>query len=239
GGLIEPELFGARGGVFIDARDGAFVEVSGGTLVLDEVSEMTFEAQSKLRLVLETSKVRPLGLTTEVPVDARVIATTSRPLQPLIDGGVFRRDLFYCLNIIPIEVPPLRDRPEDIPDLVRMFLARAGRQVTLTEPAMQWLSSQSWPGNVRQLATVIERTVALSDRETVNVEDLHVPEQAPVDDIVERGLFAAAERQVSLDQLERAYIRQVIGAVSGNMSEAARILRIDRRTLYRKIGGDT
>jgi two-component system response regulator HydG len=133
----------------------------------------------------------------------------------------------------------LRARPEDIPDLVRMFLARAERQVTIAEPAMQWLAKQSWPGNVRQLATVIERAIALSDRDTLVLEDLLGPDPTPVDDIVDRGLCVAAERQVSLDELERAYIRHVIAAVSGNMSEAARVLRIDRRTLYRKIAGDS
>jgi two-component system response regulator HydG len=218
-----------------DAHVGGFVAASGGTLILDEICELQPEAQAKLRAILEAGRVRPVGAGADQAVDARLISVTSRPLLPLLESGAFRRDLLYHINIIPIEVPPLRDRRDDIPELVRALVARWPRPVIVEDAAVEWIRAQPWPGNVRQLASALQRALALSKGDLVTVDDLRVTEPSQTDDAFERGLFVAAERHVSLDQLERAYILRVIDAVAGNMAEAARILRIDRRTLYRKV----
>ncbi len=243
--LVEAELFGVRKGASTDAResrDGLFVDAAGGTIFLDEIADLSLDAQAKLVGVLETSKVRPIGGAAELPVDARVIAATNRPIQPAINSGKFRLDLFYRLNVIPLEIPALRDRPEDIPDLVHALLSRASpsgaRPIGIAESALRWMMRQEWPGNVRQLANVIERAVAITEHDTVVLEDIDISEHPVVGDGVERGLGIAAERNLPLEAVERAYIKRVIGSVAGNISRAARILRIDRRTLYRKLAGD-
>src|SRR5262249_10177540 len=199
------ELFGVRRGAFTDAResrDGLFVEASGGTLFLDEIAEMSLDAQSKLLQVLETSRVRPVGATTETEVDVRLIAPTNRQTEDAVRAGRFRIDLFYGLNGTPLEIPPLRERRDDIPDLVHAFLERAVRgaptPVGISEDAIRWLVRQAWPGNVRQLANVIERAVALTDHDTLVLEDVAHVERAPPGDVLD-GLFGlAAERHISL-----------------------------------------
>ena len=244
-GLVETELFRARGGAFTAAReslDGVFAEASGGTIFLDEVAEMPLEAQAKLLQVLETSRVRAVGAPVETTIDARVIAATNYPIDEAVKTGKLRLDLSYRLNVIPLEIPPLRERREDIPDLTRAVLERISRGMQTTigiaEEAMRWLTWQEWPGNVRQLANVLERAVALTDNATLTLEDIAGPEHTPADSALDRTFDAAAARYVSLSEFEHAYIRQVIAAEDGNMSRAARILGIDRRTLYRKLAGD-
>ena len=243
-GLIESELFGVRRGAFTDAResrDGLFAEATGGTIFLDEIAEMTLDAQSKLLSVLETSRVRPVGSTSEIAVDARVIAATNQRIDEALAAHTFRVDLFYRLNVIPIEIPPLRDRREDIPDLVGMFLARSTRgaqgPIGISEDAMRWLVRYDWPGNVRELANVIERAVALTDHDTVVGEDFVDLQRGRATDVVHELLDKAAERQMSLAEVELGYIKRMVSRVGGNMSQAARILGIDRRTLYRKLAG--
>jgi DNA-binding NtrC family response regulator len=244
-GLIEAELFGVRRGAFTDARenrDGLFAEASGGTIFLDEIAEMPPPAQAKLLQVLETSRIRPVGATGEIEVDARVIAATNRPIEEAVNTGTFRSDLFYRLNVIPLEIPPLRARPEDIPELVHAILERAARgeptPIGITDDAMQWLMRQPWPGNVRQLANVLERAIALTDHPTLTLVDVADIDPRPVEGVLDETLDLVAARYVSLSEFEHAYIRQVIAAAEGNMARAARILRIDRRTLYRKLTGE-
>jgi len=241
GGLVEAELFGVRRGAYTDAResrDGLFVDASGGTIFLDEIAEMPLDVQSKLLGVLESSRVRPVG-GGDAAIDARVIAATNRALDDAVAANQFRLDLFFRLNVIRIEMPPLRDRPEDIAELVHALLARASHggvaPIGITDDAMRWLTRRDWPGNVRELANVVERAVALTDHDTIVLEDVHsVGEREPADPSVDL-LASAAERHLPLAEVERSYIRRVLDANDGNVSRAARILGIDRRTLYRKL----
>jgi DNA-binding NtrC family response regulator len=240
--LIEAELFGVRRGAYTDAResrDGLFAEASRGTLFLDEIADMPVEAQAKLLQVLEAARVRPLGGTTEIEIDARLIAATNRDLDEAIRTARFRSDLYFRINVVRIEIPPLRTRPEDIPDLVQTFLARASRRgpapIGISDEAMRWLCSHHWPGNVRELANCVERAIALTEHDTIVVDDVRDGSKAaPIDD--EMDLAGAAGRHIPLAHIEVAYIKQVIAAVGGNMAHAARVLGIDRRTLYRKLG---
>jgi DNA-binding NtrC family response regulator len=239
--LVESELFGVRKGAYTDARNdrpGLFIEATGGTLFLDEVAEMPVETQPKLLHILETGKVRPLGGSSETVVNVRVIAATNRPLEESLQDRRFRPDLYHRLNVIPLEIPPLRARPEDIVPLVDLFLQRAsvklGRSVMgITAEARRWLLSYAWPGNVRELANRIERAVALTDHDTLLLEDFSLtPRSLGNEDL----LAAVALRELPLAAVECAYVQQVLDLMHGNKARAARILGIDRKTLYRKLG---
>ena len=238
--LIESELFGVRRGAFTDAREdraGAFVAAAEGTLFLDEVGELSLEMQAKLLHTLESRRVRPLGSTSETPVRARVIAATNRPLENLLRDGQFRPDLYYRLNVIRIELPPLRQRREDIVPLVDLMLSQLDdRQsrplVGVSAAAMRRLMAYSWPGNVRELANLIERAVALCDHDTLLPDDLDFP-KGP--DAIETFLTGYSQAPVSLEDLERAYVRRVLESRGGNKADAARVLGINRRTLYRML----
>jgi DNA-binding NtrC family response regulator len=237
--LVESELFGVRRGAFTDAkedRDGAFVAAGGGTLFLDEVGEIPLEIQSKLLHVLENGRVRPLGSSSDVPIRARLIAATNRSLEALLAEGRFRQDLYYRLNVIRIEVPPLRERNEDIIPLGDLFLNRAcqrqGRSfIGVSAAAMRRLQSYPWPGNARELANVIERAVVLSDHDTLVPEDFDIPQNDGVGTLLAQG----ADGNVPLEEIERAYVRRVLEEHGGNKAGAARSLGINRRTLYRKL----
>ena len=200
---------------------------------------MPLDVQSKLLQVLESSRVRPVG-GGEVATDVRVIAATNRVIDDAVHAGQFRLDLFFRLNVIRIEMPPLRERAGDIPELVNAMLARAAHggagPIGITDDAMRWLVRHDWPGNVRELANVVERAVALTDHDTIVLEDVRdLPSRAPADPTSDL-LASAAERHLPLAEVERGYIRRVLDACDGNVSRAARILGIDRRTLYRKLG---
>ena len=238
--LVESELFGVRKGAFTDAREdrtGLFVAANGGTLFLDEVGELAPEAQAKLLTVLESGKVRPLGGTTEVAVKVRVIAATNRPLEMLLREGRFRPDLYYRLNVIRIEIPPLRERRADIVPLVDLFLHRTSTQlerpvIAISAAAMKRLVGYDWPGNVRELANMVERAVALAEHDTLLAEDFAFPE---VKEDIGKMLLEGNQRGLPLEEVERAYVRQVVEAHGGNKAAAARALSINRRTLYRKL----
>ena len=239
--LIESELFGVRKGAFTDAREdraGVFVAAGQGTLFLDEVGELPLDTQAKLLHVLEAGKVRPLGGTSEVAVKTRLVAATNRPLETLLREGRFRPDLYYRLNVIRIEVPPLRERREDIVPLVDLFLSRSNERhirslIGVSAAAMRRLVAYHWPGNVRELANVLERAMALTDHDTLVPEDLDFPKDG---DGPEALLSRSAASHLPLEALERAYVRRVMEAHRGNKAAAARALGIDRRTLYRKLG---
>jgi len=240
-GLIEAELFGVLRGAIRDAesRDGLLVEASGGTIFFDGVAELPLDVQSKLLQVLESARVRPVGGGGEAEIDARIIAATHRAIDDAVHAGQFRLDLFFRLNVIRIAMPPLRERAADIPELVNALLARASRDtagpIGITDEAMRYLVRHDWPGNVRELANVVERAVALTDHDTIVLEDVRdLPSRAPPDPAGDL-LASAAERQLPLAEVERGYIRRVLDACDGNVSRAARILGIDRRTLYRKL----
>ena len=240
--LLESELFGVCKGAFTDARAdraGLFVEADGGTLFLDELAETPLESQAKLLQVIESQRVRPVGGNKEIPVNVRLIAATNANLEEMLREGKFRPDLYYRLNIIRIDIPPLRSRPEDIETLVDACLQRAcrklGREVVgVSGEVMRWLLSHHWPGNVRELANVIERAVALTEHDTITMRDLALPTQ-PADGSADEGLQRALREKWTLDDLERHYIGQVLESTGGNKASAAALLGIDRRTLYRKL----
>jgi DNA-binding NtrC family response regulator len=243
--LVESELFGVRRGAFTDAREdreGLFVRANGGTLFLDEIGELPLDAQPKLLHAVESGRVRAVGSGSERTVDVRIVAATNRDLAAAVKERMFRSDLLFRLDVIRIEVPALRDRPEDVDGLVDALLdqlgARFGRAISgLTDDALAWLRTQRWPGNVRELANVLERAVALGEHDAVTLDDLAGASAAagPADGWA--TLDEAVASGCPLEEIELAYIRRVVAACGGNMSEAARRLGIDRRTLYRRVGG--
>jgi two-component system, NtrC family, response regulator HydG len=241
--LIESELFGYSRGAFTDARQnkpGLFQAARGGTLFLDEITEMPVTLQAKLLRVIEDKKVRPLGATEETPIDVRIVAATNTNLEKAIAEGRFRPDLFYRLATFTLSVPPLRERRDDIPVLVRHFLLRAsaeaGKAIPTVEPdAMEVLVSYRWPGNVRELQSAIQSGVILSREGKLTVSDLPsslTGMPAPPGSMLED----AVARKFSLERIEQQYARMILESVGGNKTEAASILKIDRKTLYRKLG---
>jgi DNA-binding NtrC family response regulator len=238
--LVESELFGVRKGAYTDAREhrpGLFVETEGGTLFLDEIAEMPLAIQPKLLQTLETGKVRPVGAGSEIATDVRIIAATNQPIEKALQNGLMRADLYYRLNVIRLDVPPLRERLPDMDRLVDHLLHNAQtklrRQIHgISAEAMRWIRAYSWPGNVRELANTLERAVALTEHDAILLEDLAQATQLPIDDNL---LNNAATQSMSLAELEITYIRRVLEMTQGNKVQAAKILGIDRGTLYRKL----
>ena len=239
--LIESELFGHKRGAFTDARSdkpGLFVEADGGTIFLDEIGELALPLQAKLLRVLQEHEVRPLGATKNQSVDVRVIAATNKNLEAMLADGSFREDLYYRLNVIHLDLPPLRSRPEDIVPLSEHVLAQLGakqtppRTMRLTPEAQHLMLAYHWPGNVRELMNVLERGVALCQGELISDEDLpsQVREKRPAD-----FLGAAVARRMTLAELEREFIERVLADEAGNKTRAAQRLGLDRKTLYRKL----
>jgi two-component system response regulator HydG len=240
--LFESELFGHVRGAFTDARTtrrGLFQEANGGTLFLDEVGEIPLSLQPKLLRVLEDGRVRPVGSNEEHPVDVRLICATNRDLEEAVEAGRFRDDLYFRINVVQVDVPPLRSRGRDILLLAQRFLERFARQqgkaVTgISRPVSEKLLAYRWPGNVRELRNCIERAVALTRFEEIAVEDL--PDKiraARSTELVVAG--NDPEELVPLEVIEERYIRHVLRAVDGHRTRAARILGLDRKTLYRKL----
>jgi DNA-binding NtrC family response regulator len=239
--LLESELFGHVKGSFTGAvRDkrGLFVVAEGGTFFLDEVSETSPAIQVKLLRVLQEREVVPVGGTKPVKVDVRVIAATNTDLDKLIHDNKFRADLYYRLNVIPITIPPLREREEDIPRLVDFFLGRyAGGAKTVSAEAMEILTAYHWPGNVRELENIIERAVILADGAEITADSLNVsifPERMrkKARSGGEGGLGVSG---ITLDELERRYLLQTLEETSWKKKQAAEILGINPSTLYRKL----
>jgi len=240
--LIESELFGYVRGAFTDARQsktGLFQAARGGTLFLDEIGEMPMLLQAKLLRVIEDKRVRPLGATDELPIDVRIVAATNGDLESIIAQGKFRSDLYYRLATFTLELPPLRERSQDIPLLAKHFVARAcaetSKPVPELEPhAMACLMRYQWPGNVRELQNAIHSAVILCRGSKLGVDDLPPKvgdgEKTPAD--IAKG---AQSRNLTLDEMEREYVRLVLASVAGNKTEAAAMLGIDRKTLYRKL----
>lgn len=239
--LLESELFGYIRGAFTDAkkdRRGLFQEADGGTLFLDEISEIPLNLQAKLLRVIEDKEVRPLGATRAERVDARILAATNQNLEELVRQGRFRHDLFYRLNVIGLQICPLRERTEDIPLLVehfiRKFAVNAKRKIAgITTEALNALLSYPWPGNVRELEHVIERSVLLGKEETITTNDL--PPHLLDEKNKQVLLDDAVSHRYTLRELEQAYTSKVLEETNGNKTEAAAILGIDRTTLYRKL----
>jgi DNA-binding NtrC family response regulator len=240
--LLESELFGYRRGAFTDAktdRKGLLQEAEGGTIFLDEIGEMSTVLQPKLLRALEERRLRPVGGSTEIEFDVRIIAATNRDLEEDVASGRFRSDLYYRLNVIQLQVPPLRTRGTDMLLLAQHFLAqfteRFGKQMSsLSDGAARRLLDYSWPGNVRELRNAMERAVALAQYDRVVVEDLPEKIQAQkAANILQTGDDPAD--LLPLAEVERRYILHVLKVVGGNRSIAARILGCDRKTLYRKL----
>jgi DNA-binding NtrC family response regulator len=239
--LIESELFGHKRGAFTDARAdriGLFAEADGGSIFLDEIGELALPLQAKLLRVLQEQELRPLGATKTQRIDVRVIAATNRNLDTMRADGSFREDLYFRLNVIQVDLPPLRARPEDIIPLAEHFLASVGakhdqpRRFSIAPDAQQLLLGYGWPGNVRELHNVLERGVALARGDEIRAEDLpgHVRERKPGD-----FLAAAVARRMTMADLEREYIERVLEDEGGNKTRAAQRLGLDRKTLYRKL----
>jgi two-component system response regulator HydG len=240
--LVESELFGHTKGAFTDARAtrrGLFEEASGGTLFLDEVGEIPLALQPKLLRAIEEGRVRPVGSNEERPVDVRLLCATNRDLEAAMEDGRFREDLYFRINVVQIDVPPLRSRGRDILLLAHRFLERFSEQqgkavAGISRAVAEKLLAYRWPGNVRELRNCIERAVALTRYEEISVEDL--PDKiraARSSDLVVAGNDPA--ELVPMEVIEERYIRHVLSAVGGHRTAAARILGLDRKTLYRKL----
>jgi DNA-binding NtrC family response regulator len=240
--LLESELFGHVKGAFTDARTdrkGLFQQASSGTIFLDEVADMPAAIQPKLLRALQDHRARPVGADDEVDFDVRVIAASNRDLEQLVAQGKFREDLYFRLNVVRIDVPPLRTRGNDVLLLAQRFLERCAAKWSkgvkgLSPGAADRLLAYSWPGNVRELANSIERAVAVTQFEQLTVEDL--PEKVRNYNPTRLPLVGdAPEDLVPLSEVEMRYIQRVLDSVGGNRTEAARILGLDRKTLYRKL----
>jgi DNA-binding NtrC family response regulator len=242
--LLEAELFGHVRGAFtgaIAARQGRFEQAHKGTLFLDEVGTMSSVLQMKLLRALQEREFERIGDNTTIKVDVRVIAATNSDLARMVAEGTFREDLYYRLNVIPVQLAPLRDRRDDIPLLVKHFLEKfaAGRQMQVTQGAMRALMAYHWPGNVRQLENTVERAVALSaGRKELDVADLPPEMQAapqqlapPMMDFPDDGLDMPAY----LFSIERDLIQRSLQRTGGNRNKAAELLRIKRTTLVEKL----
>ncbi len=233
--LLESELFGHEKGAFTGAaarRKGKFESAQGGTLFLDEIGDISPKLQLDLLRVLEDRKFFRVGGNEAVTVDVRIVAATNRDLPKAVADGSFREDLFYRLNVIPVHLPPLRERLEDMPLLVEHFLEQLGAEMNrhvdeVSSEAMATLMSHHWPGNVRELRNVLERAVVVASGRVIEASDLGM-RRAPGDPVEGGGL-------ASLDDVEKHHISHVLAETGGNISQAARTLGIDRATLYNKM----
>lgn len=237
--LLESELFGHEKGAFTGAikrRQGAFELANGGTLLLDEVSEMSLEIQAKFLRVIENQQFMRLGGETNVSVDVRIISATNKNLEQEVETGRFRRDLFYRLRVVIINLPPLRERKEDIPFLVDAFIkelsSKNGKNVTsIDREALNKLMSYDWPGNIRELKNCIESMIVISQSSKLGVDDL--PENIRNTTITD--IRSSTTSIMSIDDLEKEAIKKALISTNGNKTQAAEILGMGLRTLHRKI----
>lgn len=246
--LLESELFGYVRGAFTGAnkfKKGLFESADGGTLLLDEIGTVPMNVQLTLLRVLQEREIRPVGGTDSIPVDVRIIAATNEPLEAKVKSGQFREDLYYRLSVIPIELPPLRERSEDVSLLVNHFLnlfnEREKKSVSINRAALAALEKHKWPGNVRELENVILRAGALCEDETIRITDLpeSIQQLAPEAGATAGGEYArfrGASLRAFLRQKEREYIRFVLAQCGNDKEAAAKALGISLATFYRKYG---
>jgi transcriptional regulator with PAS, ATPase and Fis domain len=240
--LLESELFGHLKGAFTGAianKRGLFEEADGGSLFLDEIGELSPELQVKLLRALQEREIRRVGDTRTISIDVRLIAATNRDLAQAVKEGLFREDLYYRLNVIPIVLPALKDRAEDIPVLATHFLMKYAKEADppiegIAKEAMRLLLEYDWPGNVRELENVIERAIILGRGPQILPEDLpaHLRTHQALRPHQSKS---ASPHRPTLEELERDYIATILRETRWHQTHAAQILGIDRRTLYRKI----
>ena len=235
GSLMESELFGHMKGAFTGAianKVGLVRAADGGTLFLDEIGELTIELQAKLLRLLQEREVRPIGATRAAKVNVRILAATNRTLLEEVEQGRFRKDLYYRLNVIRIHIPPLRERPADIPLLARYFVdMHAVHRAVISDEVMMRFMEHRWPGNVRELENAIRRMVVLKSDPVLKLRDLPSNLKAPEQ-------HAGASRNggvVCLQEVERQHILEVVERTRGDIQEAADLLGIGKTTLYRKL----
>ncbi|MBK8012487.1 MAG: sigma-54-dependent Fis family transcriptional regulator [Deltaproteobacteria bacterium] len=245
--ILESELFGHERGAFTGAHErksGRVERADGGTLFLDEVGEMSPAVQAKLLRVLQEGEFERVGGTELVSVDFRLVAATNRDLMAAVREGLFREDLYYRLNVIGVHLPPLRDRPEDIPLLAEYFVKRYARKnakeiLAITDPARDALARYRWPGNVRELENVVERAVVLTRKTVIDLDDLPLPLRTTstdeLDGIRREGAKVIIPVGTKLEDAERALIRETLKETRGDKSLAAQLLGIAARTIYRRL----
>jgi two-component system, NtrC family, response regulator AtoC len=241
-GLLESELFGHVRGAFTGAhasKKGLFEEANGGTIFLDEIGDMGLALQSKLLRVLQDREIRPVGGNQSVRIDVRIVAATNKDLRREVAEGRFREDLYFRLAVIPIHLPPLRERPDDIPALAEAFLRKHDESGShrLAPEALERLLVHPLRGNARELENLIERAIALADDDEIGADALPIgfaPGDASAPLPLEATLRASAKRRMSLAEVEEHYIDEVLRSTGGNKVRAASILGIDRKTLYRR-----
>ncbi|GAB6061943.1 sigma-54-dependent transcriptional regulator [Deferrisoma palaeochoriense] len=236
--LLESELFGHKKGAFTGAirdKKGRFEEAAGGTIFLDEIGEMPLDLQPKILRALQEREITPVGSNEVIRVDARVLAATNRDLEAEVEEGRFREDLYYRIAVVPIHMPSLRERPEDIPLLVAHFLKKLapGRAIRITPEAMEALTRYSWKGNVRELENTIERLLVLTEGDTIRLQDLpeKIREPEPREGRGDGFSFHLPPEGVSLEDVERAVIEEALHRTGWNQTRAAKLLRIPRHIL--------
>ncbi len=240
-GLLESELFGYMKGAFTGAsssKEGLFEVANEGSILLDEIGEMPIALQAKLLRVIETGTFRRLGGTSDITVDVRIIAATNRDLKAEIEKGNFREDLFYRLNVIPVHIPPLRERREDIPLLIEHFLRKNNAErVRFSPEAMKMMINYEWKGNVRELENVIERIVLLLEREIILPEDLppEIRRYQPFIPALPELTHEGVDLDRILESLEKDYLKKALELTSGVKTEAARLLNISFRSFRHRL----
>lgn len=237
--LLEAELFGHERGAFTNAlarRIGRFEQAQGGTLFLDEVAELPMSLQAKLLRAVQERTVERLGSNTSITVDCRLIAATAQDLALAVAAGRFREDLYYRLNVVSIQLPPLRNRAEDIPLLVQRFLSRSERPVSLREDALERIMSHSWPGNVRELENVITRAIVLAPGGVITPDCIQISQRSYADAGTLESCIPHRDGYWNvIHRVEAQLVRSALQDAMGNKTEAARILGIQRRLLYEKM----
>jgi DNA-binding NtrC family response regulator len=240
-GVLESELFGHVKGAFTgaqSARRGLFEEAGGGTLFLDEIGDVGPGLQARLLRALQESTIRRVGANEAIPVDVRVVAATNKDLEAVVRAGRFREDLFYRLNVVPLRIPPLRERREDVPLLAEHFAAKHGKGegAAISAEARELLQAYDWPGNVRELENVVARALAINPSGVVVPADLPDRIRGAANAEPAKGLPLPPGVRPTLDELSRRYVSLVLAECGGNKTKAAEQLGIDRKTLYRILG---
>ncbi|HIJ78989.1 MAG: sigma-54 dependent transcriptional regulator [Desulfobulbaceae bacterium] len=238
--LIESELFGHVKGAFTGAtanRKGRFQSAAGGTLFLDEVTELRLDLQAKLLRAIQEREVQPVGADRQEEIDVRLIAAGNRDIKKAVSKGEFREDLYYRLGVIPLHIPPLRERPEDIPTLADHFLNKLNgpAEVRFSEAALNLLKSYSWPGNIRELRNIVERSLILRRGATIEAEELQLGGKPPQLAFDSANLPDIPAEGLSLERVEKGLIVKALALANGNRSEAARLLKIPRHVLIYRL----